>query len=148
MIQGVNIKKLKIISDRRGAVMHMLRNDDPEFKQFGEIYFSIIYPGVVKGWSLHNKMTLNYAVIQGMIKLVLYDDRAKSKTRGKFMEVITGIDKYALITIPPLIWYGFKTIGNNLAIIANCSTIPHDHQEMKKLDPFNNNLIKYTWNAE
>lgn len=145
MLQGVNIKKLKIIADKRGAIMHMLRNDDPEFRQFGEIYFSLIYPGVVKGWNMHKKMTLNYAVIQGAIKLVLYDDRKKSKTEGKLVEILTGIDNYSLITIPPLIWYGFKTVGKKLAIIANCATIPHDPDEIIRLDPFNNDLIKYDW---
>ncbi len=145
MIQGVKIKKLTIISDKRGKLLHMLRNDDPEYKKFGEIYFSVIYPKVVKGWYLHKEMTLNYAVIQGNIKLVLYDGRAKSKTRGEIMEIIAGVDNYSLVTIPPLIWYGFKTIGTNLAIIANCATIPHDDKEIIRKDITENPPVKYNW---
>lgn len=145
MIQGVNIKDLKIISDKRGRLLHMLRSDDPEFKKFGEIYFSIIYPKVVKGWYLHKKMSLNYAVIQGNIKLVLYDDRKKSRTRGELMEIVTGIDNYTLVTVPPMIWYGFKAIGKNFAIIANCASIPHDPNEIVRLDPIDNPPVRYDW---
>ena len=52
--------------------MHMLRSDSPIFNKFGEIYFSCTHPGVVKAWHLHKEMTLNYAVIFGEIKFVLY----------------------------------------------------------------------------
>lgn len=145
MIKGVNIKPLKKIPDERGMVMHMLRCDDPEFKKFGEIYFSTAYPGVIKGWHLHKEMTLNYAVVQGMIKLVLYDDRKDSPTRGELMEIFTGEDNYCLVTIPPSIWNGYKCIGNETAIVANCATQPHRKGEMLRKDPFNKSLIDYNW---
>lgn len=148
MIKGVKIKQLKKIYDERGAVFHMLRHDDPDFIQFGEIYFSMIYPNVIKGWHLHTKMTLNYAVISGMIKLVLYDGRLKSSTSGEIMEIYTGDENYLLITIPPGIWNGFKGIGVKPAIVANCATTPHDPKEIKRMDPIKNNIIKYNWDVK
>lgn len=144
MIKGVEIHPLKQIPDERGKVMHMVRCDDTCFEKFGEIYFSVIYPGVIKGWHLHKRMTLNYAVVSGMIKLVLYDDRESSSTRGELQEVFTGEDNYALITIPPGIWNGFKGIGVNIAIVANCATEPHDPEEIVRMDPFTNK-IPYDW---
>ena len=81
-IDGVRVTPLRRIPDERGAVLHMLREDDEHFERFGEIYFSTVYPGVVKGWHLHREMTLNYAVPMGMVKLVCYDDREGSPTRG------------------------------------------------------------------
>ena len=148
MIKGVKIKPLSKIADERGVIFHMLRRDDPDFKKFGEIYFSLVYPGVVKGWHLHTKMTLNYAVIQGMIKLVLFDDRKGSPTRGEIMEIFTGEGNYSLITIPPEVWNGFKGIGVKPAIVANCATIPHDPKEIKRIDPLNNRIIKYDWDIK
>ena len=85
MIHGVEIHPLRQIPDERGKIMHMLRADARHFQKFGEIYFSVVYPGVIKGWHLHKRMTLNYAVIKGMIKLVLHDDRAGPK-RKSFLE--------------------------------------------------------------
>lgn len=144
MIDGVLIKPLRQIVDERGKIMHMLRNDDPEFESFGEIYFSVVYPGVIKGWHLHRRMTLNYAVPVGLIKLVLYDDRPASPTRGKLMEIFTGTENYNLIRIPPGVWNGFKGAGVTPSIVANCSTIPHDPEEIARMDPFDPS-IPYKW---
>ena len=110
MIEGVEITPLKIISDNRGRVMHMLRNDSRMYKKFGEIYFSITYSNTIKAWHMHKDMILNYACIKGIIKLVLYDDRKSSPSRGKFQELILSTDNYFLVTVPPLIWNGFKNI--------------------------------------
>ena len=144
MIRDVQIHPLRQIPDDRGKVMHMLRRGDPSFEQFGEIYFSVVYPGVVKGWHLHKRMTMNYAVVSGMIKLVVYDDREGSSTRGEFQEIFSGEDNYALITIPPGIWNGFKGIGVKPAIVANCATEPHDPDEIVRLDP-TTTKIPYDW---
>lgn len=144
MIAGVQIHPLKIIPDDRGQVMHMLRSDAPHFQQFGEIYFSVVYPDVIKGWRLHQQMTQNYAVPLGMIMLVLYDDRSNSPTRGKLMELFIGESNYALVTIPLGVWNGFKGIGTEPALIANCTTVPHSQEEVVHLDPFNNH-IPYNW---
>ncbi len=144
MIDGVLIHPLKQISDERGRVMHMLRCDALHFEAFGEIYFSTVYPGVIKGWHRHKLMTLNYVVVVGTIKLVLYDDREKSSTKGEIQEIFFGSSNYVLVRIPPLVWNGFKGIGIGEAIVANCSTIPHEPGEIERKDPFENN-IPYDW---
>ncbi|MFH1596496.1 MAG: dTDP-4-dehydrorhamnose 3,5-epimerase family protein [Pseudomonadota bacterium] len=144
MIDGVLITPLKQILDERGKVMHMLRSDAPHFQGFGEIYFSCVYPGAIKAWHLHKKMVLNYAVPYGRIKLVLYDDREGSGTRGEIQEIFMGIDNYCLVTIPPLVWNGFKGMGQETTIVANCATIPHDPDEIVRLDPFDPS-IPYDW---
>ncbi len=144
MIDGVLVQPLKQIPDERGRIMHMLRSDDPYFEKFGEIYFSTVYPGVVKGWHLHKEMTLNYAVVHGTIKLVLYDDRPRSGTQGQLMELFMGEGNYVLVKIPPQVWNGFKGVGVTPAIVANCATIPHDPNEIIRMDPFDN-AIPYDW---
>ena len=147
MFDGIKVKPLKQILDDRGKVMHMLRNDSEEFQEFGEIYFSGVYPGAIKGWHIHKKMTLHYAVPYGKIKLVLFDDRSGSPTKGELQEILTGPDNYCLITIPPLIWNGFMGVSDDMAIVANCASIPHDPNEIIRLDPFDPS-IPYNWKAK
>lgn len=144
MIDGVIQIPLKQIPDERGKIMHMLRCTDPHFEKFGEIYFSVAFPGVVKGWHLHKRQTQYYAVIEGMIKLVLYDERKHSKTHGEIMELFIGEDNYQLIRIPVGVVNGYKCIGNKPSILANCATEPHDPTEMDRYDPFSNH-ISYDW---
>jgi len=144
LIEGVQVFPLRQIVDERGKIMHMLRRDAPHFEQFGEIYFSVVYPGVIKGWHLHTRMTLNYAVVVGSIKLVLYDPRPGSQTKGEIAEIFVGEANYALVRIPPGIWNGFKGIGPVTSVVANCATEPHDPAEILRMDPFSSE-IKYDW---
>lgn len=143
-IDGVSVTPLKQIVDERGKVMHMLRNDSSEFKSFGEIYFSTVHPGAIKGWHIHHRMVLNYAVPHGQIKFVLYDDRSTSSTKGMVQEIFLGPDNYCLVTVPPMIWNGFKGIGTETAIVANCASIAHDPTEIERKDPFDAS-IPYDW---
>ena len=144
MIEGVIKTPLRQIFDERGKVMHMLREDSSTFTRFGEIYFSSTYPGVVKAWHLHKRMTLNYAIVSGEIKLVLYDNREFSSTRGQVQEIFISPENYMLITVPPLIWNGFKCVGTQSAILANCATLPHQSDEIERKLP-NDSLIPYNW---
>ena len=148
MIEGIKITRLRKIPDERGSIMHMLRSDDPHFEKFGEIYFSTTYPGIVKGWHEHTKQIQNYAVIQGMIKLVLFDNRKNSSTYKKLQELFIGDENYCLVTIPTGIIMGYKCISNQKSILANCSTLPHDPNEMKSYDPLNFEKIKYDWSIK
>ena len=144
MIDGVNVVPLRQILDERGKIMHMLKETDPHFIKFGEIYFSSAWPGTVKAWHVHKSMTVNNAVISGHAKLVLYDGRADSPTKGELMELFIGEDNYCLVQIPPGITNGYKAYGDKLVIMANCATEAHDPSEISYIDP-NDNDIPYDW---
>ena len=146
MIEGVKVVPLKRIPDERGTVYHMLKRTDPHFIEFGEIYFTTVYKDAVKGWHRHREITLNYACVFGRIKLVLYDDRAVSPSRGDIMEFFLGPDDYSLVRIPPGVWNGFKGMSEPHAIVANCCTHPHDPALSERVDPFRNDL-PYDWSV-
>jgi dTDP-4-dehydrorhamnose 3,5-epimerase len=142
-IDGVMVVPLRRIPDERGTIFHMLRRTDPHFVEFGEIYFTSIYRDVIKGWHRHEDMTLNYACIAGRVKLVLYDDREGSPTRGVLMERFLGPDDYSLVVIPPQVWNGMKGMSD-VAMVANCATHPHDPSRTERLDP-HDARIPYDW---
>jgi dTDP-4-dehydrorhamnose 3,5-epimerase len=144
MIDGVIVQELKQIADERGKVMHMLKCDSPLFEKFGEIYFSVVNPGVVKAWKRHKRMTQNLAVPTGMIKLALYDNRDGTASYGRTEVLEIGEDNYCIVKIPPVVWYGFQCISSTSALIANCSDIPHYPDEAEQKDPLNS-FIPYQW---
>jgi dTDP-4-dehydrorhamnose 3,5-epimerase len=143
-IKGVLVVPLRRIPDERGTVSHMLKSTDPHFKGFGEIYFTSVYRGVVKGWHKHREVTHHYACIFGRVKLVLYDDREDSPTKGALLELFLGPDNYSLVVIPPDVWSGLKGMSDPYAIVANCSTHTHDLSRSTRVDPFDND-IPYDW---
>ena len=144
MIHDVVISPLKIISDDRGNVMHMLRKDSKVFRNFGEIYFSTIFENKIKAWHLHKESYLNYVCMNGSVKLVLYDDRDNSPSKNKYQEILLSQQNYNLVTIPPNIWNGFKGLHFKESIIANCLTLPHNENEMVRKDP-NDKAFNYKW---
>jgi len=145
-INGVKVIALKKFPDERGTIYHMLRSSDPHFTKFGEIYFSKIYKGAIKGWHIHKKITLNYCVVQGMVKIVLYDARDNSSTKGNIMELFIGDENYVLVIIPSGIANGHKGITET-SLLANVPDVPHDKldaDEMIRIDPYDND-IPYNW---
>ena len=100
-IEGVQVIPLRRIPDERGTIFHMLRESDAHFERFGEIYFSTVYKGVIKGWHQHKDMSLNYACMVGRVKCALFDDREGSASKGSLMEVFLGPDSYSLLIVPP-----------------------------------------------
>ena len=147
MIDGVSIVPLRQIVDERGKIMHMMKSTDPHFIKFGEIYFSCAWPGTIKAWHVHQTMTINNAVISGSAKLVLYDIRDESPTKGELQEIFLGDDNYCLVQIPPGIANGYKAYGDKLVILANCATEPHDPDEMIRIDPDTPD-IPYSWDLK
>jgi dTDP-4-dehydrorhamnose 3,5-epimerase len=122
LIDGVQTKKLRLLPDERGRLMEILRTDDKVFEKFGQVYVTTAYPGVVKAWHYHKLQNDNMTVLTGMVKIVLYDDREDSTTKGMINEFFVGTHNHVLIHIPKLIWHGFKCISESEAMIANIVT--------------------------
>ena len=137
LIEGVITKPLKVIPDERGRLMEILRSDDPVFEKFGQVYMTTTYPGVVKGWHYHKIQSDHFAVVKGMIKLVLWDARdealghgyhgPRSTTAGLVNEFFIGEHNALLVKIPPFIMHGFKGIGTKEAIVINTPTEAYNY---------------------
>jgi len=146
MINGVQLKTLRPIPDERGMVMELLRSDDELFEKFGQVYVSTVYPGVVKGWHYHKIQTDHFAIVRGMAKVVLYDDRDGSPTRGELAEFFIGEQNPALLKIPPMVLHGVKGIGAEPAYMINCPTEPYnaEHPDEYRRPP-DDPAIPYDW---
>ena len=149
MIEGVKIKKLKVIPDERGRLMEILRADDEVFEKFGQVYMTTTYPGVVKGWHFHKVQSDNVACMQGMIKLVLYDQREGSPTFNDITELYLGVHNPILVHIPAEVCHGWMCVSAEEAIIINTPTEPYDyeHPDENRIDPHDNE-IPYDWSRK
>ncbi len=144
MIQGVTLTPLRQLVDERGKIMHFMRSDEPGFEKFGEVYFSQVMPGAIKAWHIHKIMDPNYVCVVGRIKMVLYDAREGSPSKGELMEIFIGPENYQRVHVPHGVWNGFKGVSSEPALVANCATAAHDPAEIERLDPFSK-TIPYDW---
>lgn len=149
MIDGVQVKLLKVISDERGYLMEMLRADDPIFEKFGQVYLTVAYPGVVKAWHYHRKQTDYFAVVRGMAKVVLHDAREESPTHGETQELYMGEHAPMLLKIPPRVMHGFKAVGGQPAYLVNCPTEPYDRENPDEFRlPPDSPEVGYNWDVK
>ena len=146
MIDGVTMRKLRVIPDERGYLMEMLRSDWPEFERFGQVYITAVYPGVVKGWHYHQIQTDHFICVAGMAKVVLYDGREDSPTQGEVNEFFMGQLNPILLKIPPGVMHGFKGISSQMALIVNIATelYEYDNPDEYRLPP-HTDQIPYDW---
>jgi len=145
MIEGVKVTPLRIIPGVSGDVLHALKKTETSFCGFGEAYFSTINKNAIKAWKRHREMTLNLIVPCGEIRFVLYDERTTSSTYREIFEVTLSLHNYQRLSVPPMIWMGFKGLGNSLNMLLNISDIPHDPNEIDRIDAYKNH-ISYNWN--
>lgn len=146
MIEGVKIKKLTPHADERGCLTEILRSDDEMFEQFGQIYVSLNYPGVIRAWHYHKKQDDFWACVKGMVKAVMYDLRDSSPTRGEVQEVFLGEQSPVLLKIPVGVAHGYKTIGVEPSLLVNLPTKPYDPADPDEYRmPYDTSEIPYDW---
>ncbi|GAI59593.1 unnamed protein product [marine sediment metagenome] len=149
MIEGVRVKELRLIPDERGRLMEILRTDDKEFSEFGQVYVTTAYPGVVKAWHYHKLQDDNMTVLKGMAKIVLYDARKTSPTKGVINEFFVGDHNHILIHIPKLIWHGFKCMSEQETMIVNIVTKCYNYAEPDEYrKPAHGSDIPYNWSRK
>ena len=146
MIEGVKVRKLKIIPDERGRLMEILRSDDEFFQKFGQVYMTTVKPGIVKAWHYHRLQQDNFCCVRGKIRLGLYDAREKSSTFGKTMDMTLGLENPKLVSIPPNVYHGFKGVSNEESIVINTPTEAYNHTkpDERRVDAYENN-IPFDW---
>jgi len=146
MIQGVEIKKLKVMKDGRGKLMEILRSDDKIFAKFGQVYFTTAYPGTTKAWHYHKKQDDHFCCIAGLMRLALYDARPKSKTYKEVNDFELGLDNPQVVKIPKGVYHGFKCVSQEEAIVINVPTYPYNpaKPDEYRIDAFDND-IPYDW---
>ena len=146
MIEGVTVRRLRVIPDERGYLMEILRSDWDEYEKFGQVYLTAAFPGVVKGWHYHKLQTDHFACVHGMAKVVLYDSREDSSTYRQVDEFFAGDRNPCLIKIPPLVMHGFKGVGQDVTLIINVPTQLYDYDEPDEYRlPFDTDEIPYDW---
>jgi dTDP-4-dehydrorhamnose 3,5-epimerase len=146
MIEGVKIKKLRVLPDERGRLMEVLRRDDEMFTEFGQAYITTAYPGVVKAWHFHKLQDDYFCVLVGMMKVVLYDAREGSPTRGEVGEFFMGAHNPIVLRIPRGVHHGFKCISDTEALCLNIPTNTYNYANPDEYRlPAHTDEIPYRW---
>lgn len=145
MIDGVRTRELKKNVDDRGYLMEVLRKDWSDvFRQFGQAYVSLNYPGVIRAWHWHERQWDLFVCLWGMVKVPLYDGRERSATRGEIAEFVIGDHRPLAILIPPGVYHGYQTLGTAPSLLLNFPTELYDGTDERRV-PHDDPSIPYHW---
>jgi dTDP-4-dehydrorhamnose 3,5-epimerase len=149
LIEGVAVRELRRNADDRGYLMELLRADWPDvFKRFGQCYVSMNYPGVIRGWHLHERQWDLFVCVDGMIKVPLYDARDGSATKGAVEEHVMGVHRPVALAIPPGVYHGYVTLGVAPSLLLNFPSEVYDRArpDEQRL-PYDTADIPYRWDT-
>ena len=136
-LNEVVVTPLARIATAGGDVLHAMKQSDAGYAGFGEAYFSWVDAGAVKAWKRHTRMTMNVIVPVGNVRFVFRLDGT-----DEFQVEEIGVDRYARITVPPGILFGFKGLAAPQSLVLNIANIPHDSNEVERSAL---SEIKYEW---
>lgn len=148
MIEQVVVVPLKKVVNDRGHLMEVQRDDDQHYPGFGQAYVTATKPGVVKAWYRHSKQVDQITLVQGVLRLVLYDTRENSKTCFSLQEIYMEEGNPLLVQIPPGVWHGFKALATEPTLLLHLNTIPFDFgcPDEDRL-PADHPSIPYRWDG-
>lgn len=139
-LADILLTPLPRIETTGGDVLHAMKQSDAGYAGFGEAYFSWVSAGVVKAWKRHTRMTMNVVVPVGQVRFVFRWVNSVGAEEFRVEEV--GVDRYARITVPPGIWFGFQGLNTPQSLVLNIASIPHDPNEVERLALSD---INYIW---
>jgi dTDP-4-dehydrorhamnose 3,5-epimerase len=90
-------------------------------------YHITIRPGKVKGWVYHELQEDRLIPVSGVVRVVLYDMRDESPTRGLVQEINISERNRALVVIPRRVVHAVQNIGAGDATFVNLPTRAYDH---------------------
>ena len=141
-------KKLNILSDERGFLMEILKNNEEIYDKFGQVYITCCIPGYVKAWHFHKIKTDYFTCINGTARVVIYDNREGSINKGKLKEYIINKENPILVKIPPGCYHGFEAIGEEDAYIISITTEPYDPSDTDEYRiAFDDKSIPFKWDG-
>jgi dTDP-4-dehydrorhamnose 3,5-epimerase len=76
----------------------------------GQVNFSVQYPGVIKAWHRHALQTDFWICVHGHIKVGVH----REEDGASWLAVI-GEKRPGVVVIPPPLWHGAATVGNQPA---------------------------------
>ena len=140
-LDDILVTPFKRIQTVGGDVMHGLKKSDNGFNGFGEVYFSWVEQGAIKAWKCHQRMTMNLVVPKGEVSFVFHLTNQKNSFRTENI----GEERYVRLTVPPLIWFGFRGRGSGQSLLMNLADMAHDPDEI--LRETTSEFI-YNWSAQ
>lgn len=129
MIEGVVVHEVRHVPTAYGHLTELFRQDwQLDHGKVDQVFQSHLDPGAVSAWHAHAHTTDRLFVASGRMRIVLFDDRPDSATRGNVIELRAGTVRPMLIVVPPRVWHGVRNDGPTVGALVNLVDEAYDYQ--------------------
>jgi dTDP-4-dehydrorhamnose 3,5-epimerase len=130
LIDGVRVREVRNVVTHNGITTELFRTDwgivDYDVTQ---IIHVALRGGAVSAWHMHELKTDHLFVVGGHIKVVLYDDREGSSTRGRVDVFNLSPTRPQLLVVPPSVWHGVQNLSTEVSTFVNFFDREYDYKD-------------------
>ena len=120
LIDGVRLREVRNVVTRNGVTTEIYRYDwESAPLHVAQAIHVSLRGRAISAWHCHERQTDRIFVVQGSIRLVLFDDREASATRGKLDVLLMSPLRPTLVTIPPGVWHGLQNLEPDTSTFVN-----------------------------
>ncbi len=146
MINDVVVKRITSYYDDRGFFAEVVKFGEDTFHEVKQTSYAETYPGIIKAFHWHKKQWDIWFPVKGHARVVLYDLRKNSRTRGQTDVFFSGEDNKMVIAIPPGVAHGYQVIGPASFGIFYHTTKPYNPKSPdEQRIPFDDPHIGFDW---
>ncbi len=151
LIDGVQFRPCRPVPHEDGHLMEIAR---ASWEILGgplvQVHLTTTFAGRVRAWGVHTENTDRLFIAAGLVKIVVYDGRKDSPTRGRLNEFTLSDRNPGLLIVPPNLYHGWKNIGTTEALIINMPDRMYDYESPDALDlPWDSakaeKIVPYRW---
>ena len=132
-LRGVKTCDLCLFPDERGSFGEALREDWSGLMEGDRIVqanMSYNYPGIIRAWHRHARGQVDYfLVLEGAVRICVYDDREDSPTAGRLIEIVASAQKPQLVRVPGVYWHGIKAVGSEPSLMIYFTTRLYNYDD-------------------
>jgi dTDP-4-dehydrorhamnose 3,5-epimerase len=128
MLDGVRVRKLRILKDERGHFVEAMRSDWRDLvgeDRVVQANLSTSYPGIIRAWHRHERGQVDYfLVLKGSLRVCAYDEGSQ-----ELDEIICHEKEPQIVRIPGEYWHGYMVLGDEVATVVYFTTKLYDYDD-------------------
>jgi dTDP-4-dehydrorhamnose 3,5-epimerase len=125
---GVEVREVHNLVTRNGVTTEVYRSDWATVPApVAQALYVSLREGAISAWHCHETQLDRVFVVQGSVKLVLYDGREGSPSQGAVCELFLERARPSLVTIPPGVWHGMQNVGSGECAFLNFVDPVYEH---------------------
>jgi dTDP-4-dehydrorhamnose 3,5-epimerase len=127
LLHGSSVRDSHHIVTANGITTELHREDWGVIPNVRHAIHVALRPGALSAWHLHRLKTDHLLVLDGHLRVVLYDGRSDSPTHGQVDVHHVAGARPQLLVIPPDVWHGIQNLGAGAASFVNYFDVAYDH---------------------